>query len=42
MLNLCLSSLYSAHISIIYDFSKEDNLDKDKRGNDEENMTDIF
>lgn len=40
-MNLCLSCFYSVHISIIYDFCKGDNLDKDERGNDEENMTDI-
>lgn len=43
MLNLCLSRLYSARISIIiYGRVKGDNLDKDERGSEEENMTDML
>lgn len=41
ILNLCLSCFYSARIGIIYDFVRGDHLDKDERGSDEENMTDI-
>lgn len=42
ILNLCLSCFYSARIGIIYDFVRGDHLDKDERGSDEENMTDML
>lgn len=42
MLNLSLSFFYRGHISIMYNFVTGDNLDKDKRGSDEQTMTDML